>query len=114
MKNDKKYLFDDAKNIKRVLHLLYACCILLLALDFVIHRHISHGWENLWGFYPIYGFVSCVILVLVATWLRTFLMRSEDYYDDKHQTTELNDTKVTKTKINSTKVKKNGGYNVDD
>ncbi len=109
MKNDKKYLFDDAKNIKRVLHLLYACCLLLFALDFLIHRHVMHSWENLWGFYPLYGFVGCVILVLVATWMRTFLMRSEDYYDDKPQTTALNDTK-----IDNIKVKKKGVKNVDD
>lgn len=109
MKNDKKHLFDDAKKIKRVLHLLYACCILLFLLDFVIHRHISHSWENLWGFYALYGFFSCVILVLVSTWMRTFLMRSEDYYDDKHQTTELKENL-----IDNTKVKKKGGQNVDD
>ncbi|MBL4940662.1 MAG: hypothetical protein JKY81_03250 [Colwellia sp.] len=92
MKDEKKYLFDDPKNIKRVLHILYACCILLFLLDFVINRHIYHSWENLWGFYPIYGFVGCVLLVIVATWMRTFLMRDEDYYD-KPQSTELNDNK---------------------
>lgn len=75
-------LFDDPKNIKRLLHFLYGCCALLFVLDFVIHRHVVHSWENLWGFYPLYGFVGCVILVLVATWMRTFLMRSEDYYEN--------------------------------
>lgn len=77
----KKYLFDDPKNIKRLLNGFYVCCGVLVLLDFVIHRHISHSWENLWGFYPIYGFVGCVILVVVATWMRTFLMRDENYYD---------------------------------
>ena len=80
MKDEKKYLFDHPKNIKRVLYLLYSCCILLFILDFVIYRDVSHSWENLWGFYPIYGFVTCVVLVRVATWMRTFLMREEDYY----------------------------------
>ncbi len=81
MKDDKKHLFDDPKNIKYVLHILYVCCAILFILDFVIHRHVIHSWESLWGFYPIYGFVGCVILVLVATWMRKFLMRTEDYYD---------------------------------
>jgi len=67
------------------LHFFYGSCALLLVLDFVIHRHAIHRWENLWGFYPIFGFVSCVILVLVATRLRTFLMRAEDYYDSEEQ-----------------------------
>ena len=82
MENEKQHLFDNPNNIKRVLYSLYGCCVLLFALDFVIHRHVQHSWENLWGFYPVYGFVGCVILVLVAKWMRTFLMRSEDYYDE--------------------------------
>ena len=82
MENEKKYLFDKPSNIKRVLYLLYGCCALLFALDFVIHRHVIHNLENLWGFYPVYGFVGCVVLVLVAKWMRTFLMRSENYYEE--------------------------------
>ena len=81
MDNEKKHFFDDPNNIKRVLYGFYAACVILFALDFVIHRHVYHSWENLWGFYPIFGFVACVILVLIAKWMRTFLMRSEDYYD---------------------------------
>lgn len=82
MSNDKRYLFDNPRNIRLVLWFLYACCGFLLLLDFIVHRHVVHPWEGLWGFYPIYGFVGCVILVIVAKWMRTFLMRSEDYYDE--------------------------------
>ncbi len=86
MENEKKYLFDKPENVQRLLYFLYICCALLLALDFVIHRHVMHSWENLWGFYPLYGFVGCVVLVLVATWMRTFLMRPENYYADEGKT----------------------------
>lgn len=72
MDNEKQYLFDKPKNIQRILYLLYACCALLVVLDFVIHRHVYHSWENLPIFYPIYGFIGCVILVLIASWMRTF------------------------------------------
>ena len=82
MKDEKKYLFDDPKNIKRLLHIFYACCVLLVILDFVIHRHTMHEWEKLWAFYPVYGFVGCVVLVVVASWMRKFLIRPEDYYDN--------------------------------
>ncbi|WP_394493587.1 hypothetical protein [Shewanella sp. ENK2] len=80
MDNEKQYFFDKPKNIQFILYLLYACCGVLVVLDFVIHRHVYHSWENLPIFYPIYGFVGCVILVLIASWMRTFLMRPEDYY----------------------------------
>ncbi|TRX56454.1 hypothetical protein [Thalassomonas sp. M1454] len=96
MKNEKKYLFDDPKNIKRLMHIFYACCVVLVVLDFVIHRHVMHDWENLWAFYPIYGFIGCVVLVVVASWMRTFLIRSEDYYD-KPNTSDVNDGSVTDT-----------------
>lgn len=86
MENEKTYLFDKPKNVKRLLYFLYGSCALLLVLDFVIHRHVAHSWENLWGFYPLYGFIGCVVLVLVATWMRTFLMRPEDYYANEGET----------------------------
>ncbi len=98
MDDKKQYLFDKPKNVKRLMTGLYVCCAILFALDFVIHRHVMHSWENLWGFYPIYGFVGCVVLVLVATWMRTFLMRPENYYDNNQKmtnaSTELGDHNV--------------------
>lgn len=86
--SDRKHLFDRPRNITRVLYGLYACCAVLLLLDFVVHRHVEHNWESLWGFYPLYGFVGCVALVLIAKWMRTFLMRGEDYYRKKPETVE--------------------------
>ncbi|AQS35697.1 hypothetical protein Sps_00493 [Shewanella psychrophila] len=83
MESKKKHIFDEVKNVKRLLNCLYVCCALLLILDFVIHRHVSHHWERLWAFYPIYGFLGCVALVLVASWMRRFLMRGQDYYNDE-------------------------------
>ena len=86
MDKKEQHLFDNPKNVKRLLNGFYVICLILFLLDFVIHRHVYHSWENLWGFYPIYGFVGCVILVFVATWMRTFLMRSEDYYQTVNKT----------------------------
>ncbi|MFT5662723.1 MAG: hypothetical protein ACI9JR_000093 [Gammaproteobacteria bacterium] len=107
MDNGKQYIFDNPRNIKRVLYGLYGCCALLVALDFVIHRHVIHNWENLWGFYPVYGFVGCVILVLVATWMRTFLMRPENYYDEGDSEIE------EKSGPNEKYSAETGGKNVD-
>ena len=112
MDNEKKYIFDNPKKVKRLLYLLYGSCVLLFLLDFVIHRHVMHSWENLWGFYPLYGFVGCVVLVLVATWMRTFLMRSEDYYDNESQSEfdEKPGTGESTDKKHNTEI---GGHDVD-
>lgn len=85
MNTDKEYFFDKPQNVKYILYALYIICGLLFALDFIVHRHIYHSWEKLWGFYPLYGFIGCVLLVVIAKWMRTFLMRNENYYEQEEQ-----------------------------
>jgi len=80
-KEDKRHLFDDPRNVRRVVRGLVAACVVLVGLDLVLHRHVAHPWEGLFGFYALYGFVACVLLVLLAKELRKLLMRDEDYYE---------------------------------
>lgn len=77
----RRYLFDDRRNVRRLLWLLYTACAIVLGADFVVHRHVVHPWEGMFGFYAIYGFVACVVLVLTATQLRKVLRRREDHYE---------------------------------
>lgn len=79
---EKKYLFDNPKNVDRLLRGFYAICILLVVIDFFVHRHILMMWEKLPAFYALYGFVACVLLVLLAKLMRKVVMRKEDYYDE--------------------------------
>ena len=78
---EKKHIFDDSRNVRRVLWVLLGTCGFLFIVDFIFHRHVVHPWEALWGFYALFGFVACVVLVLVAKGMRKYLMRKEDYYD---------------------------------
>jgi len=82
MATEKTHLFDNPRNVQRLLRGFYAICVALLVGDWIIHRHVSHPWEGLFGFYALFGFVACVVLVLIATRMRKGLMRDEDYYDD--------------------------------
>lgn len=79
---EKIYLFDRPENVDRLLKGFYAICILLVLIDFVVHRHIGFGWEKIPAFYAIYGFIACVVLVVIAKKMRNVVMRKEDYYDD--------------------------------
>ena len=82
MNEDKKYYpLGDPKNIRRVRLVLYTLCAVSLGAEIFIHRHVDHPWEALPGFYSLYGFVACAILVLVAKEMRKVLMRGEEYYD---------------------------------
>jgi len=77
----KTYIFDNPKNVRRVIYALYAACGISIAAEFLVDRHVDHPLEAIFGFYAIYGFVACVLLVLIAKELRKVLMRGEDYYD---------------------------------
>ncbi|GLX81093.1 hypothetical protein [Thalassotalea eurytherma] len=80
--HEPRDFFDKPENIEKMLKVFYVICGLLVVADFIVHRHIYHDWENIPAFYAIYGFVGCSLLVFVAKWMRTFLMRKEDYYDE--------------------------------
>jgi len=63
--------------------LLYALCAVsagLLLIDPLIHKHGGFAIAHWWGFYGIFGFVACVVLVLAAAWLRRIVTKPEDYY----------------------------------
>jgi hypothetical protein len=78
----KRYLFDNKRNVTIVIWGLTAVCVLLFAADWVVHRHIANDLEHLFGFYAVYGFVACVLLVLLAAEMRKLVMRDENYYGD--------------------------------
>ncbi|MDW7644726.1 MAG: hypothetical protein SCI25_06750 [Desulfuromonadales bacterium] len=80
--DNRKHVFDNPRNVRRLLVIFYTCVVLLLSLDFFHHKHAYFPWEEGFGFYAVYGFVACVVLVLVAKYiLRPLVIRKEDYYD---------------------------------
>lgn len=78
----KRHLFDRPRNVRRAIWALYVASAVSFAADALVHRHVDHPWEALFGFYGVYGFVACVLLVLIAKELRRVLMRRENYYDE--------------------------------
>ena len=80
--DQKTHLFDNPRNVERLLNGFYVICILLVIADFIIHRHMSMAWEKIPAFYAIYGFIAWVVLVIVAKLMRKVVMRPENYYDE--------------------------------
>jgi len=81
-KKEKQHLFDNPKNVKRLLIIFFTSVILIFILDLFTHKHAHFAWEHWPAFYAIFGFVACVILVLVSRFiLRPLVKRKEDYYD---------------------------------
>lgn len=57
---------------------------LLVVLDFAIPSYYDRfPWEGISGFGAVYGFVACVLIIVISKALGyAFLYRREDYYDD--------------------------------
>ena len=87
MNDEKKHVFDDPRNVKRVIYTLFTVCGLLLAIDLLdvfhlgYHKHVHYAFEKWFGFYAFFGYFLSVGLVLAAKEMRKLLSRDEDYYD---------------------------------
>lgn len=54
---------------------------LLFVADFFVKRKTHAGAEEIPGFYLVYGFAGCVVLVLVAREMRNVVTRDESFHD---------------------------------
>ena len=69
-----------AKTVKK---LAYGILVLLILVDFIIPRHEIHFFgDKIPGFWSLFGFISCVLIIVVSKWIgHHWLVRNEDYYD---------------------------------
>jgi len=83
MKKNKEFdLFDKPENIKKLWIMLYVVCGLLVVPDFFTHRHSYFGFDGLFGFYALLGFISCAVLILFSKLVGLVLKVKEGYYDN--------------------------------
>jgi len=65
--------------------LSYVALGLTVVADFLVEReHAVYIWDKIPGWGALYGFVSCVVIVLVSKFIghQCGVMRGEDYYND--------------------------------
>lgn len=73
----------NPENVKK-LKVLFAIILLIVFIsDFLVHReHATFIWDKIPGWSALYGFVSCVVLIVVAKFIgHDWLLKKEDYYD---------------------------------
>ena len=68
---------------KTVKKIAYGILVLLVIVDFIIPRHEIHFFgDKIPGFWSLFGFSACVVIIIVSKWLgKNGLMQDEDYYD---------------------------------
>ena len=82
MAQEKRYWLDRPENVTKVYRGVWTIGIGLVLGGLLIHRHEELAFAAWFGFYAVFGFVACVVLVLAAKEiLRRLVKRSEDYYD---------------------------------
>ena len=82
MKQKKEFdYFDKPRNIKKLWIMLYLVCGLVVIPDFFTHRLAHFGFDGLFGFYALLGFVSCAVLIIFSKLVGLVLKVKEDYYD---------------------------------
>ncbi len=83
MKEKKVYdWFDHPGNIRKLRIGFYIVLALLVLPDFFMHKHTLFYSVEAWpGFYAAFGFISCVVIIVVSKLLGFWLKRGESYYD---------------------------------
>lgn len=81
----EKQLEDPARfaKIKRGLYVGLALVLAAeIVLPLVFHGHHHFSFEGFPGWGSLYGFLSCVAIIVVSKVIgKAWLMRSEDYYE---------------------------------
>ncbi len=76
--NPIQYLRDHLKGLKRILYVVLAATI---AFDVLVPSHENHHFWEYPGFWTVFGFIGCVLLIRIMKGLaHTVLMKKEDYY----------------------------------
>ena len=70
-----------SKAAKRI---AYGALIILIVVDFIIPRNEIHFFgDKIPGFWSLFGFIACVLIIMVSKWIGHLgLMQDENYYDE--------------------------------
>ena len=68
--------------VARVSRLLIGLALLLVVLEFVIHRHGNLSLEDLPLFPPLFAILTSILIIGLSFCVNAVLGRDEDYYGD--------------------------------
>ena len=77
----KQNWFYRKSSIKK----LYISALIILGVvlfvEYFIVLHPHFGIEKIFGFHAVFGFLSCIVLIIFAKLLGFLVKRKDDYYD---------------------------------
>ena len=74
----------EAFRTKAMKRIAYAILILIIVVDFFIPRHEIHFFgDRIPGFWSLFGFVACILIILISKWIgRLGIVQDENYYNE--------------------------------
>ena len=74
----------EAFRTKTMKKIAYAILILIIVVDIFIPRHDIHFiGDGIPGFWSLFGFVACILIILISKWIgRLGIMQDENYYNE--------------------------------
>jgi hypothetical protein len=77
-----EYVRQRLKAVVWMCYALLALLILMDALPFIVDKEHAHTKaEQLPGFWSVFGFVACVLIIILSKWYgHAGIMQREDYY----------------------------------
>ena len=79
-----EFLRNRLKTVVRVCLAVLALLVILDAIPGLVDKQQAHTSAEHWpGFWAVFGFVGCVVLILASkAFGRAGIMQREDYYDE--------------------------------
>ena len=80
-----EFLRDRLKTVVWISYAVLALVVLLDAIPAVVDKEHAHTGPEHWpAFWAVFGFVACVLIIILSKWYGHLgIMTREDYYDDK-------------------------------
>ena len=80
-----QFLRDRLKTVVWISYAVLALVVLLDAIPAVVDKEHAHTGPEHWpAFWAVFGFVACVLIIILSKWYGHLgIMTREDYYDDK-------------------------------
>jgi hypothetical protein len=79
-----EFLRDRLKLLVRLSYGVLALLIVIDAIPALVDKEHAHTKiEHLPGFWSVFGFLACVVIIIASKWFgHAGIMKKEDYYDE--------------------------------
>ncbi|MBN2467482.1 MAG: hypothetical protein JXD19_04965 [Deltaproteobacteria bacterium] len=75
--------FDKPENIWKLKVYGLLTLLVTVAAELMGTGDSTHQWDKIPGFYAMFGFISCVVLIVLSKFLgKWWLKKGEEYYDE--------------------------------